>query len=407
VNSEKKGGTRLMCSAGTRNACVALLFAVWFSPHHSYADNKEELQALRARIERLQSDLTAAESSRNEAADALKVSERAISEANRGLHELGREKQALSANLRDIGRRSQAMAADVAVQRLLLDRLIRHQYMYGSTDNLRLMLEGRDAAAVNRRIHYFTYISKLRTEMIRRMQKSLADLARLQSEALEQKGSLAANEADQRRASKTLENEKQARRRVLDQIAGLIRQNRREIGRLKRDEDRLSKLVEQLGKVLSTKPTARTRAPGQVVEDVADTSFIGKNFQALKGKLKLPVRGELSNRFGSPREEGGTTWRGLFIRSDTGQSVRAVADGRVVYADWLRGFGNLLIVDHGSGYMSLYGNNESILKQVGEAIQSGEPVAAVGDSGGAGESGLYFELRHKGKPFDPMRWVGR
>lgn len=395
-----------MCHAGTTVACIALCFAVWFPPH-SFADNKEELQALRVRIQRLQSDLTAAESSRSEATDALKVSEKAISEANRGLYELGREQQTLNANLKDISRRSQATAADVAGQRLLLDRLIRHQYMYGSTDSLRLMLEGRDAAAVDRQIHYFTYISKLRAEMIRRMQKSLAELAVLQNEALKEKDALAANEAEQKRARKILEVEKQARWKVLDRIAGVIIQNRREIGRLKRDEDRLSKLVEQLGRVLLAKPTGRIRKPGQVVEDVADTSFIGKAFQVLKGKLKLPVRGELSNRFGSPREEGGTTWKGLFIRSHTGQSVRAVADGRVVYADWLRGFGNLLIVDHGSGYMSLYGNNESILKQVGEAIQSGEAVAAVGDSGGAGESGLYFELRHKGKPFDPMRWAGR
>ena len=395
-----------MWRAGTRVACTALLIVAWFPPHSS-ADSKEELQALRDRIERLQSDLTAAESSRSEAVDALKVSEKAISEANRGLYQLDREQQTLNANLKDINRRSQATAADVAAQRLLLDRLIRHQYMHGSTDSLRLLLEGRDAAAVDRQVHYFTYISRLRADMIHRMQKSLADLALLQSEGLKEKDALAANATEQKRARKILEVEKQTRRKVLDRIAGVISQNRREIGRLKRDEDHLSKLVEQLGRVLLAKPTGRIRKPGQSIEDVADTSFIGKAFQALKGRLKLPVRGELSNRFGGPREEGGTTWKGLFIRSDAGQSVRAVADGRVVYADWLRGFGNLLIVDHGSGYMSLYGNNESILKQVGEAIQSGEAVAAVGDSGGAGESGLYFELRHKGKPFDPMRWVGK
>jgi septal ring factor EnvC (AmiA/AmiB activator) len=113
------------------------------------------------------------------------------------------------------------------------------------------------------------------------------------------------------------------------------------------------------------------------------------------------------NRYGSPREEGGTTWRGLFIRSGTGEVVRAVADGRVVYADWLRGFGNLLILDHGAGYMSLYGYNEGLLKQVGEAVRGGDPVAQVGASGGAEESGLYFELRQDGRPFDPLRWVAQ
>ncbi len=102
-----------------------------------------------------------------------------------------------------------------------------------------------------------------------------------------------------------------------------------------------------------------------------------------------------------------TTWRGLFIRAAVGQLVRAVADGRVVYADWLRGFGNLLILDHGGGYMSLYGYNEGLLRQVGEGVKGGDAVAQVGASGGAEESGLYFELRHDGKPFDPLRWVAR
>jgi septal ring factor EnvC (AmiA/AmiB activator) len=143
------------------------------------------------------------------------------------------------------------------------------------------------------------------------------------------------------------------------------------------------------------------------VENVADGSFVGRTFQTLKGKLKLPVRGELQGRFGSPREDGGVTWKGLFIKADNGHAVHSVADGQVVFADWLRGFGNLLIVDHGSGYMSLYGNNESLLKQVGDATQSGETVASVGSSGGALQTGVYFELRYEGKPFDPMKWVGK
>jgi septal ring factor EnvC (AmiA/AmiB activator) len=111
------------------------------------------------------------------------------------------------------------------------------------------------------------------------------------------------------------------------------------------------------------------------------------------------------NRFGAAREETGASWKGLFIRSISGETVHAVADGRVVYAEWLRGFGNLLILDHGQGYMSLYAHNEALLRQVGEKVRSGDPVSSVGASGGAEESGLYFELRRDGKPFDPLRWV--
>ena len=117
------------------------------------------------------------------------------------------------------------------------------------------------------------------------------------------------------------------------------------------------------------------------------------------------MRGELVGQFGAQREESGAPWKGVFIRSVTGETVHAIADGRVVYADWLRGFGNLLILDHGEGYMSLYANNEGLVRQVGEMVRSGDPVARVGASGGHEESGLYFELRRDGKPFDPMKWV--
>jgi septal ring factor EnvC (AmiA/AmiB activator) len=112
----------------------------------------------------------------------------------------------------------------------------------------------------------------------------------------------------------------------------------------------------------------------------------------------------LTNQYGAAREEG-ATWKGLFIRSVSGETIHAVADGRVVYADWLRGFGNLLILDHGKGYMSLYANNEALLFQVGEKVRGGDPIARVGASGGQSDSGLYFELRRDGKPFDPLKWV--
>ena len=131
----------------------------------------------------------------------------------------------------------------------------------------------------------------------------------------------------------------------------------------------------------------------------------GMSFSSLRGHLNSPVRGELANRFGSPRADGGVTWKGLFIRAAGGESVKAIANGRVVFADWLRGFGNLMILDHGDSYMSLYGNNEAVHKRVGDVINAGETIATVGNSSGNSDTGLYFELRHQGKPFDPLNWV--
>jgi len=126
----------------------------------------------------------------------------------------------------------------------------------------------------------------------------------------------------------------------------------------------------------------------------------------MKGSLHMPTRGSVTNRFGGARQEG-STWKGLFIRAGTGSEVRSIAAGRVVFSEWMRGFGNLLIVDHGSDYLSVYANNDSLLKQVGDDVRGGESIATVGNTGGNPESGLYFEIRHDGKPLDPLAWVNR
>jgi murein hydrolase activator len=380
----------------------------------SFADKKTELNQLRERIEALQRDLAKSEESRSEVADALRTSEKAISEVNRSLTALNRDQEQISQSLAEVKRKIEAGRTDAARQQALLDRMIRYQYMYGGADALRLMLNGEDASLVARQIQYFGYVSKSRASMIDGVKQSLAALATLEASALSKQEELALNAEAQKQARAALQSERMARQKVFVKIKTDITRNRREIGRLKRDEDRLTKLIDQLAKALAKERVERKerradriQQKGPSVDSEADDSFVGRAFQTLKGKLKLPTRGELQGRFARPREEGGLTWKGLFIRADVGQTVKAVADGRVVFADWLRGFGNLLIVDHGGGYMSLYGNNESLLKQVGEKTQSGETVASVGSSGGALESGVYFELRHEGKPFDPMKWVGR
>jgi septal ring factor EnvC (AmiA/AmiB activator) len=185
---------------------------------------------------------------------------------------------------------------------------------------------------------------------------------------------------------------------VVARISAQLRDQRRQVKYLERDESRLSRLVEELSKVIAATALPRN-------DKVPEAGGVEGLFAGMKGRLRLPIRGELANRFGAQRSSGGPTWKGLFIRSAAGQEVRAVASGRVVFSDWLRGFGNLLIIDHGQGYLTIYGYNESVLKQVGDAVRGGDAVATVGTSGGNTESGLYFEIRHKGKPFDPMRWV--
>ena len=367
--------------------------------------NEQELRELRGRIERLQSELASAEESRGEAADQLRASGRAVSEAQRSLFELSQRRRTLESSLEAIARRDREIRASLAEQEALAGRLLRLQYQQGAPDRLRLVLEGRDAATVARHIAYYGYIQRARAGLIGELHRKGDELIALEKDAVARRDELRDNEAAQADEARKLERERAGRAAIVARLAGDIARSRREIGRLKRDETRLTKLVEEIARALASKPQAGERARGRAVDRVADASSASQPFASLKGRLRLPVRGELMNRYGAAREETGTTWKGLFIRSVSGETVHAVADGRVVYADWLRGFGNLLILDHGRGYMSLYANNESVLRQVGDAVRGGDSVASVGASGGAPESGLYFELRRDGKPFDPLQWV--
>jgi len=385
-----------------RLAFVGFFLATAIAQAAAPAAPESELTELRARIEKLQRDLAAAEGSRGEAAGELRANARALSEAHRALFDLATRRRDLEASLAGIARQQGERRARIASEEDAAAKLLRLQYEQGAPDRLRLALEGRDAATVARHIAYYGYIQKARAELVASLRARGAELSALESDARARRDELAANERSQAEETRRLEKERAARAALVTRLAGEIERGRREIGRLKRDEARLSRLVEEIARALAA-PGARP--PGRRIDRAADASSASRPFASLKGNLQLPVRGELANRYGAPREETGVNWKGLFIRCISGEIVHAVADGRVVYADWLRGFGNLLILDHGHGYMSLYANNEGLLRRVGETVRGGDPVARVGATGGDEDSGLYFELRRDGKPFDPLAWV--
>jgi len=237
-------------------------------------------------------------------------------------------------------------------------------------------------------------VSRAAAALLSDYRAGIAEAERLGRDAEAKRARLRSLEQASRADREKILVERRARRRVLAQLATELRQSRREIKVLHADETRLARLVEALGRVISAR-----------VERVPQPDSRNEAFSALRGRLSLPVRGELIGRFGAPRGAAGTEAKGVFIRAPEGQPVRAIARGQVVYADWMRGFGNLLIVDHGEAYLSIYANNESLLKQVGQSVAIGEPIATTGASGGNEETGLYFELRHLGRAFDPLRWV--
>lgn len=378
---------------------ATLLAAPLAAPAAGPAD---ELKELRGRIDRLQKQLGETQASRIRAVDALRESERAISEANRRLFELAREQARARESLEQIKAEQERLTAGVDEQQRDLSEALYRQYLQGRPAPLAVLLERQDPNQLSRRMHYLTYIYRSRAEQIGQLREDIARLEALSQETESRNRVLEELKAEQEAQRRRLQREKGERREVLAKMSQSIQLQRREIGNLRRDQEQLRKLVERLEREAAERRAAQRKRDSRE-EAAGDNTAFGR----LKGRLRMPVRGELAHRFGTPRQETGLTWNGLFIAARTGSEVSAIAPGRVVFADWLRGFGNLLILDHGEGYMSLYGNNETLLRRVGDQVEGGAAVAAVGASGGNPETGLYFEIRFRGRPVDPLSWVKR
>lgn len=394
------------------------------------APSKESLKELQERIESLKQDMDRTEGAHHEAADALKQSEKAISEANRKLSELQQQQRANASTLNELNHKQSGLQTTIAQQQRLLSEQFYRQHLNDDQGYLRILLEQQDPNALERNIQYFQYVAKARAKLIDGLRKNLGQIAKLNEQTEAALKEVAQLKADQEKTRQDLQQQKSEHKTVMQKLAAKITAQRSEISKLQRDEKRLSELMERLERIAQLeaekrakekeaarlKKTERASArkpetgkpakeePVVSNDDLPDPMQNSGAFAALRGKLHLPTRGEIANKFGSNREDTGISWKGLFIRAADGNDVRSIATGRVVFADWMRGFGNLLIVDHGSGYMSLYGNNQALLKRVGDEVKPGDTVASTGNSGGNAQSGVYFELRYKSKPLDPLAW---
>jgi septal ring factor EnvC (AmiA/AmiB activator) len=364
----------------------------------------DELKNIRGRIEALQRQLTESETSKSEAADALKDSERAVSQTSRKLYQISGQRREVNTALSRLQGRIRIVESDIADEQAVLGRLLYQQYVGGQSDTIKLALNGEDPNEIARQLHYLSYVSRARADLLASLRENLASLEKLTGETRRKSAELHSLQTEETLQMRRLEKDKAQRQQIYAKVSDDIEKSRKQLSTLKRDEERLSQLIERLARESARKST---RKPGKrILNQALPNADSGTGtFRQLKGKLRLPVLGELTNKFGGQRQDSGLSWKGLFISAKPGREVKAVASGRIVYADWLRGFGNLLILDHGDGYMSLYGNNESLLKQAGEEIRAGDTIAATGNSGGNPDSGLYFELRFQGKPFDPLPWV--
>ncbi|KAF0811772.1 Murein hydrolase activator EnvC [Andreprevotia sp. IGB-42] len=415
------------------------------------AQTQEELKALHGQIDDLKKKLAANESNRKEAADALKDSESAISDANRVLGDLTQKRQLTEAELAKLEGDIAQTRIHIRASQQRLAELLNTRYRAGDLEAWKLLLNQQDPNQVSRTLGYYRYLVDAQQRFAAQLQGQLNELSRLAEEIRERNAQLKALARAKAQQKEALEDQQQEHASLVSQLSRQIDSQRNEIQKLAADEKRLTQLVDRLNAIIreqerqqalarareqarqkqlaaqqaraaakaAAKAAAQAKAAGKPVppaptpapvtakinDQLPDAAQAGQAFAALRGKLKLPVKGEITNRFGSQRAEG-TSWKGLMIRAGAGQGVHAVASGRVVFADWLRGFGNMVIVDHGGGYLSLYSGCESVLKQVGDNIKAGDTIATTGNSGGMADSGLYFEIRQNGRPLDPLAWAG-
>lgn len=352
-------------------------------------DKARELQQVRSRIQALQERFRRGGEEKTRAERELQRLESGIGRLQQRLRTIAEELDRDGQQLAELQSRQQRQLEALQTQRRQLASEVRAAYLMGHQQQIKLLLNQQQPASVGRVLVYFAYLTRARSERIASLHETLRQLRQLEEQIEQKRARLNALQQRKRAESQRLEQQKRERQALVARLSQQLQAQGGELKRLQADERRLRELVASLQDVFA---------------DISADSGQRLPFAKLKGKLGWPVRGRLSKRFGSRRGNSGLKWEGVMIAAPEGGAVHAVAAGRVAFADWMRGFGLLLIIDHGDGYMSLYGHNESLYKEVGEWVDSGEVIATTGASGGQTKSGLYFELRHRGRPINPLRW---
>lgn len=386
----------------------------------SATDKARELSDVKVKIREVRSDVSALASEKSAQVEQLKKLEKQYGEQINALNDIKAEIRQKEQVLQEVRSRFSTMQKDIHSQQQGLQGLVKAAYAMGSTNHgMSAFLGHRDPAVSGRMIVYYDYLSQARIQKLQAIQQNLRVLKQLEAQSDTEAQLLQVALDKKQRETQALQALKDQREKLLAQIESDYALKHGELAQLIRNEQKLAALVASLQNAHDNEDGAVFSRPEppvkQDVVEVKKTSPTAmeknesrvpmravKSFSELQGQLPWPVQGAITERFGSRRFE--TTLDGAVIGAREGADIRAVADGRVVYADWLRGYGLMVIVDHGKGFMSLYAFNQSLYKSVGEHIRAGERVASVGRSGGRPQASLYFGIRKQGKPVDPEQW---
>lgn len=357
----------------------------------------EQQREIRQRLDKLQGQLVQTQGQQKQAADALQLSEVAISATIRRLSQLDTLLAKFELELKQTEEKAGKVNARIKVQSEALAEQLRAQYSSG-LNAWSALLAGDDPQGISRDLGYLEFVSRARSDAIEALRKDREELSGLQTAQRVQKESIEQTKARLVGERETLAREKTERQKVLARLEQQLASERKQAQKLAQDEQRLGQLVEGLSAQIEQWRQQESRNV-QAVREAALAAL--PQGSGIKRGLDRPVRGQILARFGSKRPDGGA-WRGVLIQAGEGDPVRAIGPGMVVFSKWVQGFGNIIILDHGEQFLSVYAYNQSLLKEVGDTVRQADVIASAGNTGGQLESALYFELRHQGNPLDPM-----
>ena len=381
---------------------------------------KTQQASLQEQLSDLKKRLSETEASHNEASDALAASEAAISKVNRRLRNLGSERVRVENRLKELREQERAVSGQLTDAEKQIRVIAQAQYLNTQRESWQTLIAGSNPHELARDAAALRYFAQAEERAAHRLAYRQANIQSVSEETLSKRKELANIEQREREDRAQLVKDQADRKQALTKLQKQISEQRASIDKMERDQARLGELVASIDKLLAQQKAEaqrlaeeRARQQRKAGQATASNSYVPPlkgQFAKLKGRLMMPALGKIVGRFGQARANvsgKSTTWKGLQIQAKQGSDVLACAAGQVVFSDWLRGFGNLIIIDHGDGFLSIYGNNESLYKSVGDRINRGDTIASVGNTGGEDVPGLYFELRHNGRPFNPLPWIGK
>ena len=350
---------------------------------------RAQLQALRDQIARITRQVSRGQAERDRLTRQLRDTENSVGKAQTALEELRQQRQSGAAQRTQLEAQKQRLESDLAASRSVLAGQLRAAYLTGRQEPLKLLLNQGDPAQAGRMFVYYSYFGRARATQIQAIEADLQRIGQLDGQLQAQDAKLAGLQQAQQAQVSALEQARSHRMQVLASISAQTQTRAERLARLRRQQSDLESLLAQLRQAAASLPP----------EDLGNSPFARR-----RGKLPRPVTGRILAGYGQVRA-GGLKWQGDLFATERNAPVHAVSQGRVVYADWLAGLGLLIIIDHGDGYMSLYGHNARLYESVGQHVAAGQTIAQAGDSGGSARPELYFEIRKEGKPLDPRLWL--